>query len=258
MHHTTKQVQHRLMGLILFSLTLFLILSANSGGVQAVEPTGPTEIEMVTLMERHYEVTILAHDALIQGDLEKMRSQLSRIVEQTLPASAPPSWRPHHVRLQEAATSGASRMSSLASAGSVMANVAEACGSCHAALKVSNIYYRPAPPAKDDQLKTAMRTHQWASERLWEGVTGPLEEAWPRGADALADIRLFATNGETVKGSLRVREDELREMGRKAKTTTGLHERAAIYGRLLTTCAGCHQEAGVTIAPAKAIPLWQK
>ena len=266
MYQISKQSGCRSTGLVLysrhiilsFSIPLLSILFGNTGAVLAADATRPTEVEMVAVMERHYEVTILSHDALIQGDLDKMRNQLSRIVKQALPASAPQSWMPYHARLHEAASNGVSRISSMESAGSVMGDVAEACGACHAALKVGNFYYWPAPPDEDDKLKTAMRNHQWASERLWEGVTGPLEEAWFRGAEALAVTRLFEGDGDTVKDSLRAREDELREMGREAKAATGLHKRAVIYGRLLTTCAGCHQEAGVTIVPAKSVPLWQE
>jgi len=265
MQQISKQSGNRSIGsvsfyrhiILSFSLALLIILFGNNWTVQAADATKPTEAEMGAVMEGHYEVAILSHDALIQGDLEKMRRRLARIVKQELPARAPKSWRSLHARLHEAAR-GASRISSLESAGSVMGDVAEACGTCHAALGVGNIYFWPAPPDEDDKLKTAMRTHQWATERLWEGVTGPFEEAWPRGAEALADIRLFADDDDTVKISLRAREAKLRKMGRKAKEATGLHERALIYGRLLTTCAGCHQEAGVSIVPAKSIPPWQE
>ncbi len=265
MHQISKQSGNRSIGavpfsrhiIIFFSLALLSLLPGNSGIVSATDTIKPTEAEMVAVMEGHYEVAILSHDALIQGDLEKVRSRLTRIVKQELPASAPQSWRPHHTRLHEAVR-GASRISSLESGGSVMGDVAEACGACHTALDVGNIYYWPAPPEGDDEFETTMRTHQWATERLWEGVTGPLKEAWPRGAEALANIRLFEDLGDSIKDSLRKREDKLRGMGRKAKAAKGLHERAVIYGQLLTTCAGCHQELGITIKPAKSIPPWQE
>ena len=240
-----------------FSFALLIVFFGNTGTVGAADETRPTEAEMSAVMERHYEVAILSHDALIQGDLEKMRSRLARLAKQELPAGAAKTWKSRHARLHEAASS-ASKISSLESAGSVMGDVAEACGACHAALGVGNIYYWPAPPDEDDKLKTAMRTHQWATERLWEGVTGPFEEAWPRGAEALAEISLFDAVGDTVTSDLRAREAVLRDMGRRAKAATGLEERADIYGRLLSTCAGCHQEAGVSIIPAKSIPPWQE
>lgn len=265
MKQISKQSAGRAVGSVSFSrqialsisLALLIILFGNNGTAGAADTTRPTEAEMAALMEGHYETAILGHDALIRGDLEEMRSRLGRLVKQELPASAPESWRPLHARLHKAARS-ASGISDLESAGSVMGDVAEACGACHAALGVGNIYYWPAPPDEDDELKTAMRTHQWASERLWEGVTGPLKEAWPRGAEALADIRLFGEEGKSVKGSLQALEAELREIGRRAKATKGLHKRAVVYGQLLTTCPGCHREADVSIVPAKSIPPWQK
>lgn len=241
---------------LFFSLALSIVLFGNEGTVEAADRRKPTEGEMVPLMERHYQAAISSHDALIQGDLEKVRGRLARIVKEELPSSAPESWKPHHARLHEAARR-ASGISSLKSGGSVMGDVAETCGACHTALGAGNIYYWPAPPEGDDKFETVMRTHQWATERLWEGVTGPLKEAWPRGAEALADIRLFEDLGDAIKDSLREREDKLRALGRKAKAAKGLHERAIIYGQLLTTCAGCHQELGITIKPAKSIPPWQ-
>lgn len=243
--------------LLSFSLALLIVLFGNKGTVEAADKRKPTEAEMSPLMERHYQTAISSHDALIQGDLEKLRGRLARIIKEELPSSAPESWKPHHARLHEAARR-ASGISSLESGGSVMGDVAEACGACHTALGVGNIYYWPAPPEGDDKFETVMRTHQWATERLWEGVTGPLKEAWPRGAEALADIRLFEDLGDSIKDSLRKREDKLRALGRKAKAAKGLHERAVIYGQLLTTCAGCHQELGITIKPAKSIPAWQE
>jgi cytochrome c553 len=239
-------------------LALLLLLFVMSRSVAAEEKIRPSEAEMVNLMERHYEATILSHDALIQGDLETMRKQLARLARQKLPANAPQGWSPFHARLQEAARSGASNITTLQEAGSVMAEVAEACGACHAAQKVENIYYWPAPPEDEKSLKSTMHTHQWASERLWEGVTGPFAEAWPRGASALAEGRIFKGEGDEVKASLRAREDELREMGRSAMAASGLHARALAYGRLLTRCAACHREAGVSIAPAKPMPPWQE
>ena len=103
-----------------------------------------------------------------------------------------------------------------------------------------------------------MRNHQWATERLWEGVTGPFQAAWYRGAAALAATRVFSNKGKGVKPSLLKREAKLRQVGEIAKVTKGLHERALIYGHLLTICANCHQDAEVSIKKTKPTPPWQK
>ena len=240
------------------SLTLALMIAplGFSGLTQAANTKELTPIEMVTLMESHYNAAILSHDALIRGNLTTLRNQLAKIETQVLPDAAPQSWGPHHTRLREAARRAAS-VSSLDTAAPVMGAIAEACGTCHATVGVGKIYFWPAPPDKDGKLKTTMRTHQWATERLWEGVTGPFGEAWNRGAVALAKAQVFK-EGDTIKSSLLAREAALRDIGQAATQTTGLHEQAIIYGRLLTTCAECHQEAGVSIKDTKSIPPWRK
>jgi cytochrome c553 len=214
-----------------------------------------TEVEMVAVMEQHYHSAISAHDALIRDDLEGLRQQLAKLVEQSLPPAAPQSWQTYDAELREAARTAA-EANDLGSAASTMAAVAEACGICHAALGVEKIYFWPAPPEGDETIKATMQTHQWATERLWEGVTGPWDNAWERGSAALAESRVFR-EGEAVTDSLRAREIALRGLGQMAKTINGLQERASLYGQLLTSCTGCHQEAGVTIKQAPP-PPWQQ
>lgn len=243
--------------LILFSLFIFFSGLAGYSSISMAANAELTEVEKVALMEEHYTAAIRSHDALIQGNLESLRKQLAKIAEQKLPTGAPKSWTDHHIALQRVARKG-ERVSTLDEAASVMAEVGEACGTCHATLEVGKIYFWPEEPKGNDELEKAMRTHQWATERLWEGITGPYEEAWNRGASILANVRLFGEEGGSVKTVLLKLEAELRALGRNAKAATRLHERASIYGHLLKTCAACHQEAGVTIKPAKEVPPWQK
>lgn len=205
---------------------------------------------MVASMEAHYGLVILAHDALIHGDLDAFRAQLARAAEQQLPPSAPAAWGPYHEPLRAAAGSGA-EAEDLEQAAHALAEVVRACGTCHAALDAGPVYPAPAPGDGETVVETAMLDHQWATERLWEGVTGPWDGAWQRGADALAETRVFGDLGEgvTLADALREREEALRAIGREAKTTDGLDARAALYGRLLATCGDCHLEAGVEFAP---------
>jgi cytochrome c553 len=212
----------------------------------------PTEVEMVAAMEAHYSVVILAHDALLQGNLETFRSQLALVPDQGLPPTSPQHWLPLHEKLQAAALAGANA-ADLDTAASTLAQVLLACGTCHVALGTGPTYPAPAPDDGDNVLQTAMLDHQWATERLWEGVTGPWDNAWERGADSLAMLELFgeADPELTLSDELRRREQELREIGEEARTTTALDERAALYGRLLATCGGCHQLMGVTFEASK-------
>lgn len=218
------------------------------------DSTGPTEVEMVALMEGHYTSAIAGHDALIRGDLEALRRRLSEIQNQSLPAKAPPGWKPFHTTLRQTAQR-ATRASSIEAAATELGAIAQACGTCHAGLNVGDIYFWPAPKAGETERKTMMRSHQWATERLWEGVTGPFDEAWKRGAAALSESGLFAAKGKGVTADLSRREEALRLLGQQAQAATALPERAVVYGRLLATCAGCHQAAGIQVKHATP---WQQ
>jgi hypothetical protein len=209
----------------------------------------PTEVEMVAAMEAHYGVAILAHDALVQGELETFRSKLAVVSGQALPPGSPDAWLPLQERLREAARRAA-QARDLDAAANGIAGVVLACGTCHSALATGPVYPAPAPADGESALQNAMLDHQWATERLWEGVTGPWDNAWERGADALATLELFGAGNATLKysGELRRREQELRKLGEQARATTDLDERAALYGHLIATCGKCHQLIGETVS----------
>lgn len=208
----------------------------------------PSEVAMVASMEAHYNVVILAHDALLQGDLERFRAQLAAAVDQPLPARSPEAWLPLHEQLRAAARGGAN-VTDLDGAASTLAEVVLACGTCHAALGTGPVYPTPAPDDGETIVESAMREHQWATERLWEGVTGPWDDAWERGARSLAVSQTLAEASPELilTEELQRRDQALREIGGEAIMTSGLEQRAALYGRLLATCGDCHQLIGVRI-----------
>ena len=207
----------------------------------------PSEVQMVASMEEHYSVVILAHDALLQGDVDAFKSQLALVPDNELPLYSPDHWLPLHEKLKKAAANAA-HVTDLDSAATTLSGVVLACGQCHSALSRGPVYPAPAPDDGDTSLQTAMLDHQWATERLWEGVTGPWDNAWERGAAAMAVIEVFGQTGPelVLSEELLRREIELREIGVEAGTTVAPNERAALYGRLLATCGDCHQLVGVT------------
>ena len=236
-------------------LLLALAVGLACGGAEdASEPAveaeheGPTEVEMVAAMEAHYAAAILAHDALIQGDLEIFRARLAELDSQSLPANSPDAWRPLDAQLHSAAAR-ARDVNELGAGASTMAAVAFACGACHQSTSSGPVY--PAPPPGEDtgHTRAEMRKHKRAALMLWNGVTGPSEYGWREGAEGLAGTRIFGTSesrGETDP-SLLTREATLRGLGEEAKTVAALADRAALYGRLLATCGDCHQAVGIKI-----------
>ncbi len=207
----------------------------------AAEPAPLTEVEMVAIMENHYLSAISAHDSLIRNDLPAFRGHLARLAGQELPSNAPEGWKAPHGKLRDAAR-GAEGATELARAGAVMGEVAGACGACHVGHINGPLYQDPAAPLGADAVSDGMMSHQWATERLWEGVTGPRDDAWTRGAAALAQSSVFV---DAPGSSLHEREQALRTMGEEARSANTLAVRTAAYGRLLATCAACHDDAGV-------------
>ncbi len=212
----------------------------------------PSEIEEMASMESHYGAAILAHDALRQGDLERFRARIALASDQPLPASAPPHWRPFHALLQAAARRGV-EADHLDAAADAFARVVLSCGSCHQALGMGPPYSSTTLDEGSGARETVRLDHEWATERLWEGIAGPRNDAWHRGADALAAREIF---GQPRPGLERGEEfdrraRQLRELAEAARIARPPAERAALYGRMLASCGGCHQLIGVKLAAAQ-------
>lgn len=226
-------------------------------GAQIEPPVqqGPRDVEIVAAMEAHYQQATRAHDALVQGELDIFRSSMSAIRHHELPKGSPAAWNPLHDQLTTAATA-ASEVTDLSGAAAAMASVTLACGTCHKGIGRGPVY--PVPPvAEGDRVLTAeMREHQWSVVMLWDGVTGPSDYAWERGTAALAETDIFAESSGTgtVAKDMVAREQALRDLGSEGKTTTTPGDRAALFGRVLATCGGCHQAAGVKLPALQDAP----
>lgn len=224
------------------------IPSAITGGGDAATRAEPAGVAASASMESHYSVVVLAQDALVLGDVERFGSLLALVADQPLSDGIPPHWRPFYVQLKAAARQGAG-VADLDAAASAFAHVVLSCGSCHGALGMGPMesVYPARPRAESDVVEASMRDHGWAIQRLWAGITGPRNDAWKRGARALATQEVFARTQPGVgRGSeLDRRARELRELGEAAGNARSPAERAALYGRLVASCAGCHGLIGV-------------
>ena len=232
-------------------LVLLIVGCGCSGGGsdRAPAPRVLTEVEMVAAMENHYTLAIEAHDALIRGDLAGVRMQLKKLSAARLPGNAPQRWLPLQGQLRSAALRGA-EAGNLAAAASGLAAVAESCGNCHTALITGSRYPAPGQPDSTTEVESKMQTHQWASERLWEGITGPWDHAWKRGTALLASADVFQ---DEVSQDMKLREAALRRKAAEAGEATTHQDRARLYGELLIVCAACHQKADARI-PLKHKP----
>jgi hypothetical protein len=131
----------------------------------------------------------------------------------------------------------------LAAAARTTALLGNACGSCHLASSATiTLAVVTTPVPGDGPTSTQMRRHYWASERLWEGLIGPADDNWSRGAAALRDPTAYANivaAGTASPQTIERIAARLAEVGTRAQTAQGA-DRVAVYGEYLGACADCH------------------
>lgn len=213
-----------------------------------IEPdTGAAQaagLDVAGFMRDHFVIAAWARDAVAEGDLAALREPLRELADYRYSSAVPAAWMRYLARLQAAArvTAEAARLSDAANGVATMARI---CGECHVQHRVSlQVDFRlPSadPEPEVETLASRMYRHQWASSRLWEGITAPSDEAWQAGANALAEISLTAPEAKTqlTPQTLSLLR-QVRELGLAALDANSLEQRAASYASLLSLCSSCH------------------
>jgi cytochrome c553 len=136
----------------------------------------------------------------------------------------------------------------LGSAAKSVSNMAKTCGNCHLVNEVNLEFGYDQKPHMDlGDVVTHMQRHQWAMDRLWEGLLGPSDTAWKRGADMLIDVPLLpsdvtrATANTEEIAEIAHRIHALGGIGTETKTPDA---RSELYAELLGLCARCHKLVG--------------
>jgi hypothetical protein len=195
-------------------------------------------------MRDHFVITTWARDAVADGDLASLRDPLRELAAYKYPGVIPGGWMLYLNRLQAAAKLTAEAQT-LSAAASGVATMARICGECHVqnrvALKVDFRMPSARPEPEVETLSSRMFRHQWASSRLWEGVTAPSDEAWQAGASALTEIADTTPKSAAQLSPETVRLlRQVRAVGVEATDATTLEQRSASYARLLELCSDCH------------------
>ena len=119
--------------------------------------------------------------------------------------------------------------------------IAAACGRCHGAAGVKPFPAAAAPPDPGPGLVAHMERRLWAVDRMWEALIGSDDERWADGVSALDGSS--PVEGETPDSRAVPLALRLRELAAEAPGTVS-ERRAEVYGRVLSTCAGCHALRG--------------
>lgn len=225
-------------------LGLGLLLAAcphgGDGSPQTPEPP-PTKEDLEWKMKEHFDAVARIKEAVVVGELATVSEQALALAETEDPQSYPLDWRPHVVELLSH-TDGLAHAKTVQQAASGAAHLAGACGGCHTAIGARPEFGDAMEPSEDDDVRARMERHQWAVDRMWEGIVGPSDEAWTQGASVF--VGAPGCEGDFPEGEAGERKrllcESVANLGRQAAGTPPGPERVTVYGDFLATCSGCH------------------
>jgi cytochrome c556 len=217
--------------------------AALAGALVAVACAPRTTTDVEPRMADHFTNVSLLYGAAAAGDLVAVHAQAGLLLARETGAGMPRKAQPY-VEEMRTFTGLAARAPDHQSGASAVARVGAACGSCHKAMKrVLAVGTVTGPPEGDNPVETRMIRHQWAADRLWDGLVGPSDVSWQAGAAVLRDAPMYTDElTEDVEQYAAVTKLawQVHETGALANTVTDQTRRAELYGTLLATCATCH------------------
>lgn len=197
------------------------------------------------LMKSHFNQTALIREAVISGKIATAVRPADALTTMEGVETLPKQWRASVEQLQVASKRIREGVN-IQEVAAATADIGRACAACHAAVSGPKIDVGD-PPAGSDKLADRMKRHMWATERLWEGIYGPSDEAWKAGSAALA-LDPFPKQ-KIAKGGVHAFSSASRfsSLTKTAANNKTGEQRAKFYSSLLTTCAPCHEAMGVTV-----------
>lgn len=239
------------------STWLALLLVACGGSPESPEPpaTAETPETMHQHMLTHYANAAALREVVIVGELSLLGMPADTLSRDAQHAALPPTAAPFVERMNQAARrAGDAR--TLDDASRSVAEVAAACGACHAA---HDVQIGPSPIGEPSEMldeQGHMRRHHWATAKLWDGLVRPSWEDWKTGADALSEKALFPAHVEPMGAGPETAQllDALHAAGKRAEGAVDADPaaKAAIFGEVIATCAGCHSRSQPV--PSGAVP----
>jgi len=195
------------------------------------------------LMKVHFNQTAAIRDAVIAGNLHKAVQPAAALAEMEGVETLPKRWQ-YSVEQLQLASRRIREGSDIQEVAAATADIGRACASCHASVSGPKIVVG-SPPGGADSMGDRMKRHMWATERLWEGIYGPSDNAWEEGAAAL-ELDPFPKD-KLSKGGVHALSSAARFAkfsANAAERKTG-EQRAELYASLLATCSPCHAAMGV-------------
>ena len=209
--------------------------------ISVIQQSAADESDLGLHMREHLQQITRIQTAVIRGDLDRLRRPATWLQQHEPAPEASILYVPFILSMRGYA-SEILEAEDIRTAAADVSAIATACANCHIASEVNLNFGSAAEPAGGPDLGSHMQRHQWAIDRLWEGLIGPSDASWSRGIRMLAEAPLHGTEArwdDTVAdGDAMARR--VHQLGREAATALLPHDRAAIYGEMLSVCADCH------------------
>lgn len=191
------------------------------------------------VMQAHFKDALLIREAVIAGKPERAGEPATVFVKLESFDSLPKGWRPFVERMKQAAQRIQDGTSPAQSAAAT-ADLGVSCGLCHKQHGGPAASKEP-PPEAGTTVASRMRRHVWATERLWEGLSVPSDEAWKAGVKELG--RDPFPKEVLKEGGVHARSaaSDLGKLLATAPNKKTVEERAGLYAELLVACGTCHQ-----------------
>lgn len=229
----------------LASILVFTLFAIVPGQLRSQEIAAGDSSEIAHHMHEHLTRITTIKSFIIEGNLDGVREPASWLAEHKTVSGLPAHFE-SYVEMMRGYAREVVAAPDLKSAAMSVSSMARTCGNCHLVNHVDlEVGYDPVP-ADGASTISHMKRHQWAADRLWEGLIGPSDTAWGRGADILVDVPLSPAEvtDETTAGvdpaALRKIAHRVHALGGQGISMRTPDARSALYGELLGLCADCH------------------
>ena len=233
----------------LTSITALTLIAATSRILPAQEVRAENETDVATQMHEHLGRITTIKSLIIMGKLDGVREPAIWLADHEAVDGLPAGFE-RYMDLMRQYAREVNNATDLQSAAIAVSGMAKTCSNCHLVNDVEIEFGYDQIPAEWSDTVSHMQRHQWAADRLWEGLIGPSDTAWQRGIDMLTDVPLqpddvmnedSADVDSDALDHLAGRTHVLAWQGAVAKTPT---ERSELYGEMLGLCAECHTRLG--------------
>ncbi|MDX1404095.1 MAG: hypothetical protein R3192_06145 [Woeseiaceae bacterium] len=213
----------------------------------AAQDIDEAESEVAEHMHEHLARISTIKSFIIMGNLDGIREPAIWLADHETVDGLPANFEPY-VSLMRQYAREVNNAQDFESAAISVSQMARTCSNCHLVNEVQLEFGFDREPPEWSDTNSHMQRHQWAADRLWEGLIGPSDAAWNRGTLMLVDVPLHPddlTDDDSVDreiiDQLAHRVHVLAGQGTAARTPA---QRAELYGEMLGLCAECHLRVG--------------